>query len=372
MSDAKQYFLNRWRRRVTGITGNQAGITAWRLTLGGLVLLLAVGMTAQNSDAARLKDLAAVQGVRGNQLVGFGLVVGLNGTGDGNKASFTTQGLVNMLENMGVHVNQEDIKVKNVAGVMLTTQLPPFVKAGQTIDVTLSSLGDASSLQGGTLIATPLKGLDGKVYAMAQGAVSIGGVEVDGEGGGVQKNHLTVGRIPAGATVEREVPLSYADRQTITLSLKHPDFTTVSRMVSVIDGFLEGSYAKALDGATVSITVPESYQDREVAFLSAVENLEVVPDAMARVVLDERTGTVVMGEHVRIQQLALSHGKLSLRIGANPATGRSNQLVTLEEGATLGELVRALNSIGVTPRDMIAIFQAIKASGGLMAELVII
>ncbi len=324
------------------------------------------------SNAARLKDLATVHGVRGNQLVGFGLVVGLNGTGDGSNSAFTTQGLINMLEKMGVHVDPANVKVKNVAGVMLTAHLPPFVKAGQTIDVTLSSLGDAASLQGGTLVATPIKGLDGKVYAMAQGAVSVGGIEVEGETGGVQKNHLTVGRIPGGATVEREVTLSYADRNTITLSLKHPDFTTVSRMVSVIDGFLEGPYAKALDGSTVTINVPESYQDKQILFLADVENLEVTPDAMARVVLDERTGTVVMGEHVRLRQLALSHGKLSLRIGGNPATGRSNQLITLEEKATLGELVRTLNSVGVTPRDMIAIFQAIKASGGLMAELVII
>ncbi len=340
--------------------------------LMGLLIISAITLSATAGNAARLKDLATVHGVRGNQLVGFGLVVGLSGTGDGSNSSFTTQGLINMLEKMGVHVNREDIKVKNVAGVMLTAQLPPFVKTGQTIDVTLSSMGDAGSLQGGTLIATPIKGLDGKVYAIAQGAVSVGGIAVDGETGGVQKNHLTVGRIPGGATVEREVRLSYANRQSITLSLKQADFTTVARMVSVIDGFLDGPYAKAMDGSTVTITIPESYQDREIAFLADVEKLEVTPDAMAKVVLDERTGTVVMGEHVRLRQLALSHGNLSLRIGGSPAAGRSNKLITLEEKATLGELVRTLNSVGVTPRDMIAIFQAIKASGGLMAELVII
>jgi flagellar P-ring protein precursor FlgI len=330
-------------------------------------------LPVDQAGAVRIKDLASVQGVRGNQLVGFGLVVGLDGTGDGNKASFTTQGLINMLENMGVHVNPADIKVKNVAGVMLTAKLPPFVKAGQTIDVTLSSLGDASSLQGGTLVITPLKGLDGKVYAMAQGSVSVGGFEVEGAAAaGVQKNHLTVGRIPSGATVERELGLNFSERQSITWSLNHPDFTTISRMVQAIDQALGGPYATALDGATVEVIVPESYQKKEISLLARIESLEVVPDSVARVVLDERTGTVVMGEQVRLKQLALSHGRLSLRIGPGPGAAGDRRLVTLEQGASLGDLVRALNSVGVTPRDMIAIFQSIKASGALMAELVII
>jgi flagellar P-ring protein precursor FlgI len=207
------------------------GTKRWLKLAACLLLWMAIVPLGQ-AGAARIKDLASVQGVRGNQLVGFGLVVGLDGSGDGDKASFTTQGLINMLENMGVHVNPGDVKVKNVAGVMITAALPPFVKAGQTIDVTLSSLGDASSLQGGTLVSTPLKGLDGKVYAIAQGAVSIGGIEAaGGTSGGVQRNHLTVGRVPGGATVERELEFTFSDRQAITLSLHHPDFTTVSRVV---------------------------------------------------------------------------------------------------------------------------------------------
>jgi len=357
----------------------------WRRNRLGLwVALCLLGWAAllplPRAAASRIKDLASVQGVRDNQLVGFGLVVGLSGTGDGNKAAFTSQGLVNMLENMGVHVNPADVKVKNVAGVMITATLPPFAKAGQTIDVTISSLGDAASLQGGTLVTTPMKGLDGQVYAIAQGPLSIGGIEAAGGATpGVQKNHLTVGRIPAGATVEREVGFDFSEHRPLTLSLNHPDFTTVARMVEVIDQGLGGSFARAVDGATVEVTVPEAFFKQEVALLARIETMEVESDTAARVVLDERTGTVVMGENVRLKQLALSHGKLSLRIGLGQAKeqplvvpGQDNKLVTLDEGVSLGEVVRALNSVGVTPRDMIAIFQSIKASGALMAELVII
>jgi flagellar P-ring protein FlgI len=347
-----------------------------------VLLLWAILLPAKQVVAARIKDLASVQGVRPNQLVGFGLVVGLNGTGDGNKSAFTSQGLINMLEHMGVHVNPADVKVKNVAGVMITATLPPFVKAGQTIDVTISSIGDASSLQGGTLVTTPMKGMDGQVYAIAQGPLSIGGFDVAGPPTpGVQKNHLTVGRIPAGATVEREVALNFNERRAITLSLNQQDFTTVSRMVEAINQGLGGELAKAVDGATVEVKVPEDFVKNEVGLLSRIESMEVEVDSSARVVLDERTGTVVMGENVRLKQLALSHGKLSLRIGPGAAAagaaqvglaGQDNRVVTLDEGASLGELVRALNSVGVTPRDMIAIFQSIKASGALMAELVIL
>jgi flagellar P-ring protein precursor FlgI len=225
-----------------------------------------------------------------------------------------------------------------------------------------------------------MKGLDGQVYAIAQGPLSIGGIEaVGGLTEGVQKNHLTVGRIPSGATVEREVGLSFSERRAIILSLNHSDFTTVARMVEVINEGLGGAYARAVDGATVEVMVPEAFVKKEIALLARIETMEVESDTAARVVLDERTGTVVMGENVRLKQLALSHGKLSLRIGPGQAAeqplivpGRDNRLVTMDEGASLGEVVRALNSVGVTPRDMIAILQSIKASGALMAELVII
>ncbi|MBU0729636.1 MAG: flagellar basal body P-ring protein FlgI [Proteobacteria bacterium] len=355
----------------------------------GMVVILSailVVLSASHAQAIRLKDMASVKGVRNNQLIGYGLVVGLDGTGDGSQAAFTTQGLINMLENMGVHVNEQSVKVKNVAGVMISATLPPFVKTGQSIDVTVSSLGDCSSLQGGTLIATPLKGLDGQVYAIAQGAVSIGGFESTGVRG-AQKKHLTVARIPSGATVEREVALTFAGKKIITISLDSADFTTISRTVNAIDAFLGGTYATAKDGATVDIVVPEKFYNQEVTLLAALENLSITPDASAKVVLDERTGTVVMGENVRISHLALSHGNLSLQITAEQSRPRlpnapsnenisardlENRLVTLSVGTTLGEVVRALNSVGVTPRDLISIFQSIKASGALQADLEII
>ncbi|MBU0483740.1 MAG: flagellar basal body P-ring protein FlgI [Proteobacteria bacterium] len=334
-----------------------------------LCFLVMFLLTPGLAQAVRLKDIASVKGVRTNQLVGYGLVVGLNGTGDGSQASFTSQGLVNMLENMGIHVNRDGVKVKNVAGVMITAKMPAFIKPGQMIDVVLSSMGDCTSLQGGTLVAVPLKGLDGKVYAMAQGPVSIGGFEDTGLAVGAgQKRHATVARIPNGATVEKSVPISFLGKEKLTLSLDVADFTTTFRMVNAIDNVLGGPYATALDGATVDVKVPEKYHSNEVAFLAMLENLQIIPDGPARVVLDERTGTVVMGENVRISKLALSHGNLSLQV-----KGLAGGLVPIEEGGvSLGEIVRALNSIGVAPRDLIAIFQSIKASGSLQAELEII
>ncbi len=338
----------------------------------------------QECESARIKDLVSVKGVRNNQLVGYGLVVGLEGTGDGKKSAFTTQAMANMLENMGVHVNQNDLKVKNVAGVMITASLPPFVKIGQTIDVTLSSLGDADSLQGGTLVATPLKALDGKVYGMAQGPVSVGGFEVSGVfDQQVQKNHVTVGLIPNGATVEREVPVSFAGKESIFFNLDRPDFTTITRTVQAVNGFLNGSFAKSLDGATIEITVPEEYSNNEVSFIAALEELEIAPDNRARVIINERTGTVVLGDNVRIAELALTHGDLTISVSRQWGESKGaeedikvgeevNQLIHLPPGVSLGDLVKALNSLGATPRDLVAILQSIKASGALQAELEII
>lgn len=366
-----------------------------------LLVISLLSWTAQ-AQAVLVKDLASVKGVRGNQLIGYGLVVGLNGTGDGNNSAFTTQGLANMLKNIGMSVNEKDLKVKNVAGVMITATLPPFIKAGQSLDVTLSSLGDASSLQGGTLVATPLKGLDEETYAIAQGPVSIGGFKVTGNvPDGSQENHLTVARIPAGATVEKEVPVSFGGKNEITLSLNVPDFTTVSRLTTAINNFLGSSYANAKDGSTVSVVVPDRYRQQEIVLLADLENLDVTPAAISKVVVDERTGTIVMGENVRISQLALSHGTLSIQVANDPnqnvgkdmvgkvltddmvrqmtadiaaknGAPQSNRLVKLSPGVTLGELVRALNSVGAAPRDLIAIFQAIKAAGAMQAELTII
>ncbi len=366
-----------------------------------VILIVSLIAWSAQAQAVRVKDLASVKGVRGNQLVGYGLVVGLNGTGDGNNAAFTTQGLANMLKNVGMTVNEKDLKVKNVAGVLITATLPPFIKAGQTLDVTLSSLGDASSLQGGTLVATPLKGLDEEVYAIAQGPVSIGGFKATGPlPDGSQDNHLTVARIPDGATVEKEVPVSFGDKNEIILSLNEPDFTTVSLLTTAINAFLKGTFATAKDGATVSVSVPGDYRQQEISLLAALENLDVAPDSIAKVVVDERTGTIVMGENVRIDQLALSHGTLSIQVAADPNQGIGqemvgqvltdgmvrkmteeiaaqggqppNKVIRLFPGVTLGELVRALNSVGAAPRDLIAIFQAIKAAGAMQAELTII
>ena len=357
------------------------------LGAAGLVCLLLLALPALEAAASvRLKDLASVQGVRHNQLVGYGIVVGLDGTGDGRNAVFTTNGLANVMRNMGINIDPQQIQVRNVAGVIVTAKLPPFARAGQYLDVTVSSMGDASSLQGGTLLATPLKGLDNRVYAIAQGPVSIGGIEAQGPTPqGRQRNHLTVARIPAGASVEREVPLSFEQREEVVISLNTPDFTTVQRMTQVINGLLGPGTARASDGATVTVTVPPDYRDNEIALLAAIENLEIVPDNAARVVLDERTGTVVMGENVRIRELALAHGNLNLQItaplegqemllpGEPPQVAGANQrLVRMPEGATLGEVVRALNAVGVAPSDLIAIFQAMKASGALNAELEII
>ena len=352
------------------------------------VLLLGLLWNAGFAHAVRLKDLASVKGVRNNQLVGYGIVVGLSGTGDGNKAGFTGQGLTNMLNNLGVKVDPESIRVRNIASVMVTATLPPFFKTGQSIDVTLSSVGDATSLSGGTLLVTPLKGLDNNVYAMAQGPISTGGgadiAGPNGNGAVQPKNHLTVARIANGASVEREVPMSFANKESITISLASPDFTTISLMKTAIDTCLGGAYATARDGASVDVAVPPKYRAQEVALLAVLENIEINPERRAKVVLNERTGTVVMGDNVTISQLALSHGNLSLQVKPPPKPGApanappvdtariGQKVVTLQPGVTLGEVVRALNSVGVAPRELIAIFQAIKAAGALQAELEII
>lgn len=319
-----------------------------------LALLAALPVRAE-----RIKDIADIGGVRDNQLVGYGLVVGLAGTGDGSQAQFTIQGLVNMLENMGVHVPADKLKVKNVASVMVSGTLPPFARQGQRLDVQVSSMGDAKSLMGGTLLVTPLKGLDGRVYAMAQGQLAIGGKE--------DNRHLTVARISSGATVEREVAGNILASGRLGISLKQSDFITAGRMARAINGALGEKAARAVDGATVELTVPEKFHGREVEMLATIEGLEIKVENPARVILDERTGTVVMGGQVRLSPVAVAHGKLTVSVG-----GGKGQLLNLKDGSTLTDLVNALNSVGASPREMVAIFQAIKAAGALKAELEII
>ncbi|MBN2059015.1 MAG: flagellar basal body P-ring protein FlgI [Deltaproteobacteria bacterium] len=346
--------------------------------------------------SARIKDIASLKGVRSNQLVGYGLVVGLNGTGDGSGTRFTTQSLVNMMERMGIHSLSDQIKVANVAGVIVTAYLPPFSRKGSEIDITVSSIGDAKSLHGGTLLMTPLKGADGNVYALAQGPLFVGGFSATGTaGGGVQKNHPTVARIPGGAIIEREIPFDFNKMNNLTLALNSPDFTTSQRISRAINRNFGTILASSLDAGTVIIDVPESYQADLVSLVASLEQLEITPDNGAKVVLSERTGTVIMGENVTISSIAIAHGNLSVQIkekkevsqplpfseGETVITPDSdvnvsedgNKLVLMEtQGTDLGGVVRALNAIGISARDLITVLQAIKAAGALQAELEII
>jgi len=361
-----------------------------------LFIALMIGVFQTNPLlAVRVKDIADVEGVRSNQLIGYGLVIGLNGTGDKRGTQFTIQSLVNMLERIGVAVNSRDVKVKNVAAVVVTANLPSFTKVGSRIDVLVSSLGDASSLQGGTLLLSPLRAADGKIYAVAQGPISVGGFSVGGAaGGGVQKNHPTVGRIIEGALAEREVPSNFNQKDSLLITLHNPDFTTVSRLARAINDRLGEDSTDPLDARTVRLKVPHRFQGKIVELMASIENLDIIPDMRAKVILDERTGTVVIGENVRISTIAVSHGNLSIEIkervnvsqplpfsgGETTVTPESDvsvkeekaRLLLMPSGIDIGEVVRALNAIGISPRDLIAIFQAIKAAGALQASLEII
>jgi flagellar P-ring protein precursor FlgI len=358
-----------------------------------LLMLLIVWLPCDRAVAIRLKDIATIQGVRHNQLLGYGLVVGLNGTGDGSGTEFTVQSLVNMLERLGVHVNPDDVKVDNVAAVMVTAQLPPFARRGNKVDVLVSSMGDAESLLGGTLLLTPLRGVDGEVYALSQGPLLVGGFSTGGlAGGGVQKNHPTVARIPHGATIEREVNYRFDDREDLLISLFHPDFTTAQRTVKALNTLTDQAVARALDPGTIRVEISQGAREDLVSLLAQLEQVEITPDSRAKIVLAERTGTVVMGENVRIATVAVAHGNLSLQIketsnvsqpapfarrGRTVVTPETDiqvnednaQLVVLERGASIGEVVRALNAVGATPRDLITIFQALRTAGALQAEL---
>ncbi|MDC4226413.1 MAG: flagellar basal body P-ring protein FlgI [Candidatus Manganitrophus sp.] len=364
----------------------------------GLVLLIGIFFFVLpiDAEAVRIKDIAAVEGVRENSLIGYGLVIGLNGTGDKTGTTFTVQTLSSMLKKMGIAVEPSAVKVKNVAAVMVTAKLPPFVKTGSRIDVVVSSLGDATSLQGGTLLLTPLKGADQQVYAVAQGPISIGGFIGGKEGDSVQKNHPTAGRVAEGAQVEKEVGFPFLHKERFNLLLRQQDFTTALRISQAINAQLGGeSVASAVDSGTITLQVPDFYKGRLVELLAAIESLEVTVDLPARVVVNERTGTIVMGDQVRISEVAVSHGNLTIRVktdfqvsqpppfapeGSETVVVPQRQTEVQEEdaqilmlrGATIGEVVRGLNAIGVTPRDLIAILQAIKAAGALQAELEIL
>ncbi len=365
------------------------------ILLLSMLLCVQLQLPASEIHAARIKDIASFMGDRPNQLIGYGLIVGLNGTGDNNKTQFTVNTLANLLDNMGIHVNPEQVKVKNVAAVMATAKLPSFVRKGSRVDVQVSSIGDAKSLEGGTLLLTPLAGPDGRTYAVAQGPISVGGFSVSGgSGSSVQKNHPTVGLVSGGALVEQEVSVAYDHLEQLDLVLSNPDFSTAQKVAHRVNESLGGTAAQAVDAGTVRIQIPDAYQQNMVGLISKVESLEVQPDTPAKIVVNERTGTIVMGENVRISPVAVAHGNLTVQITETPTVSQplpfsngetvvtpqsdievqeqKGHLSLVGGGVTLGQVVKGLNSIGATPRDLINILQAIRAAGALQAKLELI
>ncbi|MGE5344182.1 MAG: flagellar basal body P-ring protein FlgI [Candidatus Omnitrophota bacterium] len=352
---------------------------------------MVVGMGASlPAMDVRIKDVAAFEGVRNNQLIGYGIVVGLEGTGDTTQNKFTFQSMSNLLDKMGLTLDPSAFQMRNTAAVAVTATLPPFSRVGTQIDVTVSSIGSAKSLQGGILLITPLKAADGNVYAVAQGALSIGGFNASQGGTSVSKNHSTVGRVPNGALVEKEVPFEFSSQNYLTLVMNQGDFTTVSRAVNSINKAF-GDVAAAVDSRTIKIMIPDKYTRDKVLMASMLENLPVSPDALAKVVINERTGTIVFGENVKISKVALAHGSITVSIktqydvsqpnplsgGQTAVTPNTETTVTepeahfavVDDTPKISDVVKTLNSLGATPRDIIAILQAMKSAGALQAEL---
>ena len=373
----------------------------WQLTM----LLLAVLVSAicasavmgqaknANSLTVRVKDIAEIEGVRGNQLIGYGLVVGLNSTGDRVQQNlYARQTLQNLLERMGISTTVDTLKPTNIATVLVTTNLPPFARQGSKIDVTVSSIGDARSLQGGTLILTPLKGVDGGTYAVAQGSISVGGISAGESGNSVEINHPTVGRVPSGAMIERAVAVDLAGGGMLTLALRDDDFATAARVARIVNTQFGGDTAQALDGRNIEVRIPTARATDRVGFIADLQALRVERDAIAKVIINERTGTIVMGRDVRLSSVAISQGGVTVRIGTEfdvsqpsilsktgetvtvPRTSveveeRKPESVVLPDGASVDEVVRGLRAVGVSARDIISILQAIKSAGALAAEL---
>jgi len=361
------------------------------LLLAGLLTLCA------GAQAERLKDVATIHGVRSNQLIGYGLVVGLNGSGDQTtQTPFTVQTFNNMLAQFGIKVPAGgNIQLKNVAAVSIHAELPPFAKPGQTIDITVSSIGNAKSLRGGSLLMAPLKGIDGNVYAIAQGNLVVGGFDAGGaDGSRITVNSPSAGRIPGGAMVERPVPSGFNQGNTLTLNLNRPDFTTAKNIVDQINDLLGPGVAQALDGGSISVTAPLDPSQR-VDYLSILENLEVeVGQAVAKVIINSRTGTIVIGQNVRVQPAAVTHGSLTVTISEDPQVSQPepfsdgqtvvvpNSKVKADQeakpmfkfgpGTTLDEIVRAVNQVGAAPSDLMAILEALKQAGALQADLIVI
>ncbi len=359
-----------------------------------LIICLFVA-NAAGANPVRLKDLVDFDGVRGNDLVGYGLVVGLDGTGDGlRNAPFTEDIMTNILERLGVNVTGEQFRPKNVAAVLVTATLPPFARAGGQIDVTVSAIGDAKSLMGGTLIMTPLNAADGQIYAVAQGTIIAGGVAVEGDAGSVTQGVPTAGSIPSGARVEREIAFDLANLTDLRLALREADFTTASRIEQAINNAFGRRVALMLDSGTVQLSIPATRARSVAHALSRIENITVEPERKARVVIDQRSGTIVMGEDVRISRVAVSQGNLTLRVQEQPLVVQPNpfsegqtvvvprtnaaideefgiSLAEVQEGTSLSEVIAGLNALGVAPRDMIDILKSIKAAGALHAEFVV-
>lgn len=358
-------------------------------------LILMIWAMAVSASEVRIKDLVEFDGVRGNGLVGYGLVVGLNGTGDGiRNAPFTEEIMSNILERLGVNVSGEQFRPRNVAAVIVTAELPPFSRSGSRLDVTVSAIGDAKSLLGGTLIMTPLTAADGQIYAVAQGAIIAGGISAEGNAGSVVQGVPTSGAIPGGASVEREVAFEFSDLREVRLALRSPDFTTASRIESVINAAFGRGVAWMTDPGTVTVSIDATGLRSPAHALSMIESLTVVPQQRARVVVDQRSGTIVMGEEVRMSRVAVSQGNLTIRIEEMPLVAQPNPfaegetivvprtraeieeergvgLAEVDGGTTLSDVVAGLNALGVSTRDMIDILKTIKAAGALHAEFVV-
>lgn len=368
-----------------------------RLLVAAATVALLGASVLPAGAAPRIKDISDFEGVRDNLLIGYGLVVGLNGTGDSlRNAPFTRQSLIAMLERLGVNTRDATLNTQNVAAVMVTANLPPFARQGTRIDLAISTLGDASSLLGGTLLVTPLLGADGEIYAVAQGPVTVGGFSAQGAGQTVTRGVPTAGRMANGAIVEREVPFEFATMTALNLTLRNPDLTTARRISQAINASRGLPVSQALDPATVRINVPPNAQRDIVGFLTDIEQLTVEPDQIARVVIDEGNGVIVMGANVRVDEVAIAQGNLTIRVTETPQvsqpgafapegaqtvvvprtqievdTGADKKLTVLRPGVTLQDLVDGLNALGIGPRDMISILQTIKAAGALQAEIVV-
>ena len=368
-------------------------ISIVRLVLAPLVLATTV-TEANAKPGTKIRELSSVEGVRDNQLMGYGLVVGLNGTGDKRQTVFSAQSMANLLERMGVSVSPTAFQVRNMAAAMVTATLPPYAQTGSRIDITVSAIGDASNLQGGILILTPLKGADGQVYAAAQGPVVTGGFSA-GKGGNSQTvNHPTVGRIVAGALVEKLVPTTALDGAEVRLQVKRPDSAAAARMAAAINGHFHQTLAKPVNPGLVSVTVPPLFSSRRVEFLGEIQELSVETESQSKIIINERTGTIIMGKDVPIAPVSILHGALTDEIQTRYAVSQPNPLaagqtvavpertvqakeekarnVTLKQGATVEDLVRGLQAIGATPRDIIAILDGLRSSGALEAEIEVI